>query len=97
MDAGASWFCWIDPITYAFRALIPPHFYCEGGLAAGCPTVSVLQSSVEVILDRYSYIADKYEVYYDSRWANLGYLAIFIAVFQTLNILATRFVRHINR
>ena len=27
MAAGARWFCYIDPITYAFKALIPQQFY----------------------------------------------------------------------
>ena len=31
------------------------------------------------------------------RWTNLGYLAIFIAVFQCLGFLAIRYIRHIRR
>jgi hypothetical protein len=31
MAAGARWFCYIDPITYAFRAIIPQQFYAGGG------------------------------------------------------------------
>lgn len=31
------------------------------------------------------------------RWENVGYLAIFIAVFQVLAVVAIRFIRHIRR
>ena len=86
--------CWIDPITYAFRAVIPTHFYCEG---VDCPTITVVNDDVLTDEDRYTWIARKYDIDYNTRWENLGYLAIFIIVFQLAVILATRYVRHISR
>lgn len=98
MAAGARWFCWIDPITYAFRAIIPPHFYCEGhGLGSGCPTIKAITLNGLTTVDRYDYVAGKYDMNYADRWESLGYLAIFIIVFQLLAILATRYVRHLVR
>lgn len=32
----------MDPVGYAFRVLLPLHVHCEGGRAAGCPTVMYL-------------------------------------------------------
>lgn len=94
MAPGARWFCWIDPITYAFRAIIPPHFYCEG---ADCPTIPVVTPTGVTIQDRYTYIAGKYDIDYNNRWVSLGYLVCFIAVFQVLEMLATRYIRHLTR
>ena len=37
------------------------------------------------------------EIYYDARWASLGYLALFIVVFQAVHWVAVRYVRHIVR
>ena len=47
--------------------MLPNHFYCEGGVAAGCPTVRVPYSGPGgfYIADKYSYVAHKYEVFYE--------------------------------
>jgi ATP-binding cassette subfamily G (WHITE) protein 2 (SNQ2) len=100
MASGASWFCYIDPITYAFKALIPPHFYCAGAgtpAGAGCPTLSVISLQGQSTAPVYSFVSNKYEVYYSDRWSNLGYLSLFIVVFAGVAVLATQFVRHIVR
>ena len=31
MADGARWFCYLDPITYAFKALVPQQFFGSGG------------------------------------------------------------------
>lgn len=94
MAAGARWFCWIDPITYAFRAIIPPQFFCEG---PNCPLINNVTPQGTTVLDRYAFISSKYDVYEVDRWTNLGYLAIFIIFFQLCAWLATRVVRHLTR
>ena len=85
MADGASWFCVIDPITYAFRAIIPQQFIDAGTALIGTQT-------------KYEYVSSKYVVYDgNDAWNALGYLAIFIAVFQTGAFLGMRYVRHIVR
>ena len=81
----------LPPSRYAFRALIPIHFFCQG---AGCPTLIVPQVGVQGL---YAYVSTKYELDYFARWENLGYLAIFVAVFQLFAVMATRYIRHIVR
>ena len=44
--------------------MLPNHFYCEGGAAAGCPTVAVPYTNTVVIMGRYQYVSDKYEMVY---------------------------------
>ena len=161
MVPGAAWFTYIDPITYAFRALIGPHFWCFGasaGVDASCPLIQTnnpntpewngtswivqtlcpsgvssntvamfageltsyctcvcptnvpqppagsgycaLQSQNDPTMcraDVYTYVSTWYEIDYDTRWNQLGYLVIFIAFFQITGMLATRYVRHIVR
>ena len=97
MAPGAKWFAVIDPITYAYKAVIPAHFYCAGGATAGCPTISVPSSMGTIIVDRYTYVSQKFELSYDDRWNNLGYLAVFVAAFFGLAIVATWRCRHIRR
>jgi hypothetical protein len=48
-------------------------------------------------MDRYTYVSTLYGLDYSARWTNLGYLAIFIVVFQFGHLLATKYVRHIVR
>ena len=50
-----------------------------------------------VTADRYAYVSALYGIDFSQRWIQLGYLCIFIAVFQAGHLLATRFVRHIVR
>jgi hypothetical protein len=95
--AGARWFTWIDPILYAFRALIPIHFRCLEANQALCPTIVVPSRAGPRTVQRSSYVRDTYDVHVDDVWISLGYLAIFIAVFQLLAMLATRYIKHISR
>ena len=57
----------------------------------------VLNGNVVFNLDRYDYVSQKYDVWWDQEWINLGYLAIFIAVFQVLALYGTNKIRHIVR
>jgi len=102
MAEGARWFCWIDPITYAFKALIPQQFYsgsdgpgvpsmlltgptppCSPSLPAGVPCggssvpggAVVLNGNILFNVDRYVYVSQKYDVWFDQEWQSLGYLA----------------------
>lgn len=93
MPPGSKWINTIDPIGYAFRALIPLHFDCQGGTAAGCPTITVFEVSV----DRSDFVSSTYEVAVSQIWPSIGYMAIFIAVFQALNVFSTYRVRHLSR
>lgn len=96
--AGARWFCWIDPITYAFRSLIPQQFYCASdGYGAACATVGQITTAGVINVDRYLYVSTKYDVSFSDQWNSLGYLAIFIIVFQLFAFRSTRVVRHIVR
>ena len=77
---------------------MPLHFNCEGGLAAGCPTVQYPDPVKGIItVDRSTLVNSLYELEYSQVWANIGYLAIFVGFFQILNVLATTYVRHIVR
>ena len=117
----------IDPITYAFRALIPEQFY-SGVDGAGAPFAilagptpicghtppgfgepcttdgsvapggAVILNGVTVFyMDRYAYVSQKYDVWFNEEWTSLGYLAIFIAVFQLLGLYGIKYIRHIVR
>lgn len=145
MAAGAQWFCWIDPITYAFRALIPQQFFSGDGspgvpsvLLQGstppCPIVNnvalsaipcsalaaqgyscasgttvpcgggaqpgglvLLNGQYLFNVDRYTYVSQKYDVDFNTEMLNVGYLAIFILVFQALAMVSIYRVRHIVR
>jgi ABC-type multidrug transport system ATPase subunit/ABC-type multidrug transport system permease subunit len=113
MVEGARWFCWIDPITYAFKAVIPQQFYCGPGSAGvPCNVLSgpmppkgdigpggavVLNGKFVFNVQRYEFVKDKFDVDFNDQWINLGNLAIFIAVFQVVALLATLRVRHIVR
>jgi hypothetical protein len=40
MFIGAKWFCFIDPIFYAFRAIIPQQFVCSADSPAFCGAIT---------------------------------------------------------
>jgi hypothetical protein len=92
----------IDPITYTFKAIIPQQFQCTNADPATCPKIStalVLPSGsfTQVAVDRYTYVSSKYEVYVEEAWGNVGYLALFVIVFQCMAFYSLRYVRHISR
>jgi ABC-type multidrug transport system permease subunit len=41
MFIGAKWFCYVDPIFYAFRAIIPQQFVCGADSPAFCASIPV--------------------------------------------------------
>lgn len=97
MAAGARWVTVIDPITYAFRLIIPGQFVCH---ASPCPMLAIPAPASPtgfVSVDLYNYVSNRYEVYYEDRWENLGYLSIFVLVLFVAGGAATAFVRHIVR
>jgi hypothetical protein len=98
MPPGSTWLNTIDPIAYAFRALVPLHFHCDGGAAAGCPTILAPDANqVPTVVDRSEFVDATYELSVTQIWPSIGYMAIFIAVFQAVNIASTYSVRHISR
>jgi hypothetical protein len=98
MVIGAQWFCFIDPITYAFRALIPQQFVCR---SEPCPSIGLVvadgRAAVAATADLYTFVSTKYQVYVDQQWQSLGYLALFVLAFQALAFYAVRNVRWITR
>ena len=94
MPVGTQWVTYIDPITYAFRAIIPLHFYCEG---ASCPTVEVPTITKTLIIDRYKYVKQTYDVDYFTSWTNNGYLFIFVVLIQIIAFVAARYKRLVVR
>ena len=91
---------YIDPITFTFKAIIPQQFECT--TPAPCPQIQSIEvlpsgSFRPVKVDRYAYVSTKYEVYAEQAWNSLGYLALFIIVFQMLAFFSLRYVRHISR
>jgi len=94
MTAGARWFCYIDPITYAFQSIIPPHFYCDTSTpaaAAACPRLAVPGVGSTPL---WPFVQSKYGLE-NSKFPlqQTGFLCIFIVVFQLGHILAVSFVR----
>ena len=87
MPPGSRWVNTIDPIGYAFKALIPLHFYCTG---TGCPNLAG-------VIDRWAFVKETYELSFEGVWPSVGYLALFVLGFQVLHFLAQRRFRHISR
>ncbi len=97
MAWGARWFTYIDPITYAFRAVIPGQFSCTDGGTASCAAIDAITPRWLVRVDRYAYVSDMYDVHIDEVWPSIGYLALFVLAFQVMAWVAIRRVRHIVR
>jgi hypothetical protein len=72
MAAGVRWFCWIDPVFYSFRSLIPSQFYCDPAVDGPCPIIKVVTSNGLVPIDRYTYVSQKYDLRYEERFESLG-------------------------
>ena len=89
MPPGSKWLNTIDPIAYAFRALVPLVFHCVGGKPAGCPMIKAPGAGQQLVsVDRSDFVNETYELSYDNIWPSIGYTAIFIGVFQVLNIIS---------
>ena len=79
------------------RVVLPLHIHCEGGAAAGCPTVAYPTPQGVVQVDRSALMNSLYDVYYVDVWINMLWLALFVPGFFLANALAMRFIRHIVR
>ena len=97
MPPGSKWINTIDPIAYVFRALIPLHFTCTGGVAAGCPRITVVDANGLREWDRSEFVDSAYELSASQIWPCIGYTAIFVAAFQVMNLIATYRIRHLSR
>ncbi len=85
----------------AFYSVIPPHFYCDYGALprsqrAACPRVT-LPTGVPV--PQWAYVCAKYGFDCDVQFPTtlVGYLCIFVLVFQAGHLLSISFIRHIVR
>lgn len=94
MPVGIRWVTWIDPITYAFRAIIPIHFYCSDSI---CPTVEVPGVNGYTIQDMYTYVSDTYYVNYHEIWFNWGIMWVFFAGIYFAACYNTKYKRFIVR
>lgn len=92
MPAGTQWFTFINPITYAFKAIIPVQFACEG---SSCSQIYV--PTKNMFQNKYTYVSDTYDVYESKRWNNLGYVCLFLLAFQTLAFVSARYKRLVTR
>jgi hypothetical protein len=52
---------------------------------------------VLVTQDRWAFVEREYELSYEAVWSCIGITAIFVLVFQALNVFATFRIRHISR
>jgi ABC-type multidrug transport system permease subunit len=96
LPSGLVWVNTIDPLTRVINTLVPTIFHCEGG-ADACPTITRQTPAGPVVTTVSDYLQAQYKVDYAGRWDNVGYLVIFIAVFQALHMLCIRFISHIKR
>jgi hypothetical protein len=84
----------------AFYSIIPPHFYCDFGAwplaRTDCPKVT-LPTGVDV--PTWAYVCNKYGFDCATQFPTslVGYLCIFILVFQAGHLLSISFIRHIVR
>lgn len=47
--------------------------------------------------DRFAYVQESFGLSYGNRWIDIGYLVVFICVFQILHFWALKYVSHIKR
>jgi hypothetical protein len=98
MPQAARWINTVDPLAYALNVLLPLHLTCDGGEAAGCPTVLYPEPGVGLVpVDRTLLVDELYGVSHATLWKNMGFLAVFVGVFVVTTALAMQFVRHIVR
>ena len=86
MPPGTHWIYVIDPVGYAFSAIIAPQFFCDSNVAT-CPSISVITPAGTYSVPTYNYVANLYSIDFNNRWNNVGYLTIFVLVFQYYNII----------
>ena len=103
MQPWFSWIRWINPIYYAFEALISNEFHgrefeCATyvppygvGDSAVCASVGAMPGQNFVSGDRY--IEDNYNYSHAHLWRNYGILVAFMVVFHCVYFAATEFCR----
>jgi hypothetical protein len=74
---------------------LPGGIPCGGGVKTG--GAILLNGGTSFFVDRYTYVSQKYDVWFDAQWASLGYLALFIVAFQLMALYGINRVRHIVR
>jgi ABC-type multidrug transport system permease subunit len=96
---GPQWY-WlyrVDPVAYAMAAVTSPQFYCEGGAAAGCPTLAVPTAAGVQTVVISDYIDSYFGIHYDQRWANAGWLVLFVGVLAVFSLLTIQYVSWVRR
>jgi ABC-type multidrug transport system permease subunit len=98
MPPAGRWINTVDPLAYALDALLPLHLTCDGGAAAGCPTIVYPVPGIGPIpVDRTALVDELYDVSYSHLWHNIGIMAIFAAVLLATSCLSISLLRHITR
>ncbi|KAJ5584748.1 uncharacterized protein N7459_004548 [Penicillium hispanicum] len=102
MHPWFSWIRWINPIYYAFEALIANEFHGKDfpcttviptyatGTSFICPVVGAVAGHRNVSGD--SFIEQNYEYYHSHLWRNLGILIAFAIFFNAVYLMATEYM-----
>lgn len=82
------------PPSHILRAIATDQFYCEGGTAAGCPSIEVVSGpgGETKTIGRYEYVSSFLGSTYQKRWGELGWAALAGLVVTVIALLAYRFV-----
>lgn len=75
------------------EALVPGLFVDQSRPSTVNHTIATAGGPV----NNYVYVQRLYEVKYERRWRDVGFLCVFVAGFQTFHLLANRFLLHIDR
>lgn len=93
LPIGWQWAHTISPIKWAITALVPPQFKTDAPVS-----IQIFDGvSSFVTADRFEYVQSVYGLRYDQRWTALGWMTVYIAIFQVGHFLALRFVSHVTR
>ena len=80
-------------VAYAYSAIVSPQFYCDVATTT-CPTIAVPTVHGIVTVDRWTYMTTLYDFNYSTRWTEVGWLFVFLAVFQLCHLAFTQLLRH---
>lgn len=82
------WLYYLNPAAYAVEALTSPQFHCVGGIAAGCPTLTLIDGGAlrQVVIS--DYVAEFFGFNYGDRWIDVGILAAFVVGTVSVALLA---------
>ena len=64
---GWRWLYWANPVAHAFRAMVPPQFYCNFDVSTSCPTIIVPAGTSVAVVPTWSYVHSFYGFSYDDR------------------------------